>query len=304
FAFGAGLIVTAFNDYLVEFFGQGDNAVGYKYTVALYAVVAVALFLITFKTTKERIVPVKQDSSRVFSDLKDLMKNGPWLLLLFAGLFTIFYVSIRNGAIAFYFKYYVEIKEVDWFGFDVKLAPAFMVLGNVAGIVGIGLVKKLSDRIGKKSTYFWLMSLSTLFTLSFFVLGPDQVGLMFILQLLASFFMGPTSPIVWAMYADIADYSEWKNGNRATGLIFSASTFAQKFGWSLAGVVTVAFLAYFGYEANMDQSPESVLGIKLLISCIPAIGSVICAVLILFYGLNEAYMKKIQQELQLRREQS
>ena len=118
-----------------------------------------------------------------------------------------------------------------------------------------------------------LMILSTLFTSSFFILKNDQVMGMFILQILASLFMGPTSALVWAMYADVADYSEWKTGRRATGLVFSASTMAQKFGWSLAGVVTMALLSLFGYEANMAQSPESLTGIRALISLIPSLGS-------------------------------
>ena len=113
--------------------------------------------------------------------------------------------------------------------------------------------------------------------------------------------MGPTSPIVWAMYADIADYSEWKNGRRATGLIFSASTLSQKFGWSLAGVVSMSLLAFFGYEANMVQSPDSMMGIKLLISIIPSVGSLACVILIIFYGVDEQMMNQVQEELRLRK---
>jgi GPH family glycoside/pentoside/hexuronide:cation symporter len=172
-----------------------------------------------------------------------------------------------------------------------------MVIGTVAGILGISVVKKFSDLIGKKQAYMVLMILSTILTSSFFVLKNDQVAGMFILQVLASLFMGPTSVLVWAMYADVADYSEWKNGRRATGLIFSASTMAQKFGWSLAGVVTMGLLSLFGYEANMAQSPESLTGIRALISLIPSLGSALCALLILFYALDDRFMKRIQVDL-------
>ncbi|GJM64326.1 MFS transporter [Persicobacter diffluens] len=301
FAFGAGLIVTGLNDYLVEFLGQGNDAMGYKLTVLVYAVLAVMLFYFTFFTTKERVKPIVAERSNVLDDLKDLSKNRPWLLLLFAGLFTIFYVSIRNGAIAYYFKYYVEIKSVMWWGMEIKLAPAFMVLGSLAGIVGIFLFKGLTDRLGKRKTYLWLMGLSSFFTMSFYFFSGEQIALIFIGQLLASLFMGPTSPIVWAMYADIADYSEWKTGRRATGLIFSASTFSQKFGWSLAGVVSMSLLAYFGYEANTEQSPESMEGIKLLISIIPAIGSIACVLLVWLYKVDEKTMAKVQQDLRERK---
>jgi len=300
-AFGAGLFVTAFNNTFVNYFGKGDDALGYKYTIILYSALTVVLFFFAFITTRERVVPKKKENTKISLDLKDLVTNKPWIILLLAGIFTIFYVSIRNGAIAYYFKYYVDIKTVDFalFGksFSYDFSSAFMVIGTIAGILGISVVKRFSDLIGKKQAYMVLMILSTLLTSSFFVLKNDQVTGMFVLQVLACLFMGPTSVLVWAMYADVADYSEWKTGRRATGLIFSASTMAQKFGWSLAGVVTMALLSLFGYEANMAQSPESLTGIRALISLIPSAGSIICAILILFYALDDRLMKKIQKDL-------
>jgi GPH family glycoside/pentoside/hexuronide:cation symporter len=300
-AFAAGLFVTAFNNTFVNHFGKGDDALGYKYTIILYSALTVVLFLFTFLTTRERVVPIRKERNKISVDLKDLVNNRPWIILLLAGIFTIFYVSIRNGAIAYYFKYYVDIKSIDFtlFGkaFSYDFSSAFMVIGTVAGILGISVVKKFSDLIGKKQAYMVLMILSTILTSSFFVLKNDQVAGMFILQVLASLFMGPTSVLVWAMYADVADYSEWKNGRRATGLIFSASTMAQKFGWSLAGVVTMGLLSLFGYEANMAQSPESLTGIRALISLIPSLGSALCALLILFYALDDRFMKRIQVDL-------
>ncbi len=300
-AFGAGLFVTAFNNTFVSTFGKGDDALGYKYTIILYSVLTIILFLFAFFSTKERVIPKKKENNKVSVDLKDLVSNKPWIILLLAGIFTIFYVSIRNGAIAYYFKYYVDIKTVDFALFGKSLSydfsSAFMVLGTLAGILGISVVKKFSDWVGKKQAYMILMLLSTLFTASFFILKSDQVAGMFILQIMASLFMGPTSALVWAMYADVADYGEWKTGRRATGLVFSASTMAQKFGWALAGVVTMALLSLFGYEANMAQTPESLTGIRALISLIPAVGSVICAVLIIFYALDDKFMARIQKDL-------
>lgn len=300
-AFGAGLFVTAFNNTFVSTFGKGDDALGYKYTIILYSALTILLFLFTFFTTKERVVPKKKENNKVTVDLKDLVSNKPWIILLIAGIFTIFYVSIRNGAIAYYFKYYVDIKTIDFHLFGKSLSydfsSAFMVLGTVAGILGISVVKRFSDWVGKKQAYMILMLMSTLFTASFFILKSDQVVGMFVLQILASLFMGPTSALVWAMYADVADYGEWKTGRRATGLVFSASTMAQKFGWALAGVVTMALLSLFGYEANMAQSPESLTGIRALISLIPAVGSIICAILIIFYALDDKFMERIQKDL-------
>ena len=300
-AFASGLFVTAFNNSFVQYFGKGNDAVGYKYTIILYSIITVILFLYTFLSTQERVSPKKEANNKVSTDLLDLVKNRPWMILLLAGIFTIFYVAIRNGTIAYYFKYYVTVKTIDLnlFGniISYDLSSAFMVIGTVAGILGISAVKKFSDIVGKKKAYMILMVLSTVFTGSFYFLKGDQVMVMFILQILASLFMGPTAVLVWAMYADVADYSEWKTGRRATGLIFSASTMAQKFGWSFAGVLTMALLGWFGYEANAEQTVESLNGIRILISLIPALGSLLCALVIIYYTLDDKTMKKIQKEL-------
>lgn len=305
FAFGAGLFVTAFNNTFVEFFGKGDNVQGYRYTIMLYSAIAVVFFLITTFSTKERVQPIKKENNKVWSDLKDLLTNVQWIILLLAGIMTIFYVAVRNGAIAYYFKYYVTQQKFDFdlFGMHINydIASSFMVLGTIASIMGTLFVKTMSDIIGKKKSYIILMLLSSIFTSAVYFLNSEQIGLMFTMQLLACLFMGPTSVLVWAMYADIADYSEWKTGRRATGLIFSASTMAQKFGWSIAGIVTMLLLAAFGYKSNIQQTPESLYGIRLLISFIPAIGSIACAVIVIFYGLDDKLMKTIQKELETRK---
>lgn len=271
-----------------------SQAKGYRLTIILYAVLATLLFFFTFSTTRERVVPKNDEKSKITEDLKDLVKNVPWLILLGAGIFTMFYVCIRNGAIAYYFKYYVTVDTI--FGFDI--ASAFMVLGTLASIAGTGAVSSIARKLGKKQTYIILMALSSVFTASLFFVGSDQVTTMFILQLLASLFMGPTSALIWAMYADVADFSEWKTGRRATGLIFSASTMAQKVGWAIGGVITMVILDMANYDPNaVEQTPTAISGIIHLISTIPAAVSILCAVLVVFYKLDDKKIKTIQDEL-------
>lgn len=267
---------------------------GYRSTVILYAILAVILFFFTFVSTKERVIPKKAENNNIKEDLKDLIKNKPWLLLLGAGIFTMFYVSIRNGAIMYYFKYYISVDEI--FGFD--LVSAFMVVGTLASIVGTGAVTTVARYLGKKQTYITLMLLSTFFTAAFYWIGHDQVILLFVLFILANLFMGPTSALVWAMYADVADFSEYKTGRRATGLIFSASTMAQKIGWAIGGVITMVILGFVGYDQNaVTQTPTAITGIKALISLVPAAVSVLCAILVYFYALDDKTMEKVQVEL-------
>lgn len=267
---------------------------GYRSTIILYAVLGIILFFFTFYSTKERVQPQKEENNNIWEDLKDLIKNKPWLLLLGAGIFTMFYVCIRNGAIAYYFKYYVSVDKI--FGWDV--ASAFMVVGTLASILGTGLVTSVAKVLGKKNTYIILMLLSTVFTAAFYWIGHDQVFLLFAMFILANLFMGPTSALVWAMYADVADYSEYKTGRRATGLIFSASTMAQKIGWAIGGVITMVILSFVGYDANaIEQTPTAITGIKALISLVPAFVSILCAVLVFFYALDDKTMLKVQEAL-------
>jgi GPH family glycoside/pentoside/hexuronide:cation symporter len=103
------------------------------------------------------------------------------------------------------------------------------------------------------------------------------------------------------MYADIADYSEWVTGRRATGLIFSSSSMSQKMGWTLGGALTGWILAFYGFEANMDQTEEAKIGIRLMMSILPALGALLSAIFMIFYKLDDTFMVKINSELTLRR---
>jgi len=294
-----GVLTLVDESYLAGFDkGKGVTMVsqskGYRSTIILYAVLGIILFFFTFYATKERVIPKKAENNNIKEDLKDLIKNKPWLLLLGAGIFTMFYVCIRNGAIMYYFKYYVSVDKI--FGWDI--ASAFMVVGTLASILGTGLVTSVAKVLGKKQTYIVLMLLSTVFTAAFYWIGHDQVVLLFVMFILANLFMGPTSALVWAMYADVADYSEYKTGRRATGLIFSASTMAQKIGWAIGGVITMVILGFVGYDANaIEQTPTAITGIKALISLVPAVVSILCAVLVFFYALDDKIMAKVQTEL-------
>jgi GPH family glycoside/pentoside/hexuronide:cation symporter len=146
-----------------------------------------------------------------------------------------------------------------------------------------------------------MMGISSVITIAFYFLRPEDVVAMFVLQILANLIMGPTSALVYAMYADASDYSEWKTGRRSTGLVFAASSFAQKMGWTVGGTVTGLILAGFGYQAEIKQTAETLTGLKLLVSFIPAVGSVLAAILPLFYSLNDKRMKQIEKDLAERR---
>jgi GPH family glycoside/pentoside/hexuronide:cation symporter len=292
-AFTGNLLVQAFTLPLVAHFGQGNRAIGFRYTMTLYAAVAIVLFLATFLSVKERVQPTASQESRVSEDLRDLSKNKPWFILLLMGLFTLAYVAIRNGITIYYFRYYVK---------NEMLYNSYMVSATFAVIVGIFVVERLAKKYGKVRMYLILMGISTLMTVVFYWLRPQDIFWMFTLNIIANFTMGPTSPLIWSMYADVADWSEWKTGRRATGLVFSAATFAQKMGWAIGGAVPGWLLTLFHYQPGVaDQLPESILGLRLMMSFIPAIGSVLATLFVLFYKLDERTMKQIETELNERR---
>jgi len=218
------------------------------------------------------------------------------------GIATLSYVSIRNGCFAYYFKYYVGDQTVLGMHLTANsILGAFFVVGSLSTLAGTSMVAPFAKRMGKRQLYMIMMGLTSVITIAFFFLRPQDVVLMFILQILANMIMGPSAALVYAMYADASDYSEWKTGRRSTGLVFAASSFAQKMGWTAGGAVTGIILTAFGYQAGAAQSAGSLTGLKLLVSFIPAVGSVIATVLPLLYSLDDKKMKVIEKELAGRR---
>ncbi|MCK5781947.1 MAG: MFS transporter [Flavobacteriales bacterium] len=272
-----------------------NEAKGYQGTMIVFGIMAVIMFLTTFYSTKERVSPPKEQKTNIKDDFKDLIGNTPWLILLAVGVISLVYVAIKFGSIMYYFKYYIE---------DVSLAGPFLVLGSIFGIISISLTEKMTNRFGKKKVFIVAQLVTGVFTAMFFFVDKSDIGLIFALNIIVSFAMGPPAPILFAMYTDTASYSEWKNNRRATGLIMSASTMAQKFGFTIGAALIGWILYAYGFEANTTQSDESINGILLMVSLIPAAGSIIVAILMSFYKLDNDTMDNIEEELKARRELS
>jgi len=164
------------------------------------------------------------------------------------------------------------------------------------------MTKWFSKIFDKKVTYLGFLIFSAVLCALFYFFTPQNITLIYFVNLLVSFFFGPVSVIQWAMYTDAADYSEWKNNRRATGLIMAASLFALKLGLSLGGALVGWILAYHGYVANAVQSLESMDGIRMLMSFYPAVFGIIGGLLMLFYPLTNKMMINIEEELTKRRQ--
>ncbi|MDD2525025.1 MAG: MFS transporter [Bacteroidales bacterium] len=309
FAYVGSFIAVLLIQPLVEFFSKTGNTVnpqqGWFYGVSVIAVMCVTLFVGCFGLTRERIKPMKkQEKGSLKKDLIDLWHNHPWWILLGASIGTLVFNSLRDGAAIYYFKYYIleeNSLQIAPLRVTVTWTSLYLALGQIANMVGVILAAPVSNCIGKKFTFMTAMSLATLLSIFFYWLTPEQVVLIFVFQAMISACAGIIFPLLWSMYADIADYSELKCGRRATGLIFSSSSMSQKLGWTLGGAVTGWLLAYFGFKANMIQSDTAITGIKMMLSFLPAIGTVLSIVFILFYPLGEEKVKKITEELKQRR---
>ena len=286
---------------MVNRFSMGhDEQHGWMMSVIVIAVLCALLFYGCFAWTTERVKPIKKQQNSLKSDLQDLLHNRPWWILLGAGVAAFVFNSIRDGATVYYFKYYVveeEYASISLFGISFVLSGLYLAVGQAANIVGVVLAAPLSNRIGKKKTYMWAMSIATVLSVIFYWFDKEQLMLMFIFQVLISICAGSIFPLLWSMYADCADYSELKTGNRATGLIFSSSSMSQKFGWAIGSAVTGWLLAFYGFEANAVQGEEAIHGIRMFLSWLPAMGTVLSVIFISLYPLSEKEMRKITNQL-------
>lgn len=350
-AFLGGLFVMGFLPQLVAYFGQGDQQQGYQYTMYFFAAILVLLMIMTFVTTKERVVPVTQSDtslstelgdlsknlpfivlpllsitlffyyrnlptalfflavtlftgfaikkllasdlsniSRSQQDMVDLLRNKPWLILLGMGFLTMMFNGIKYGVIAYYFKYFV--------GSELMAGQYFVAL-LVVSILGALCTSTLARIFGRKPLFIIALLISSLLTGAMFWIPPGNVTSVFILGCSAEFFAAIMPTLFFSMLGDSADYSEWKNGRRATGLIYSAGTFVQKTGGGFAGALVLLVLSGYGYD-GLDPSTiaQSLPGMQWLMSWIPAGFGFVAAGLMLLYPITDATQQQMTLELE------
>ncbi len=292
FAFLGGLLTQGLNIPLVAYFGGGDDVRGYAYTMVLFASVSVLLLLVTFATTRERVAPVVDRPAPFRDDLRNLLRNGPWLVLFAVGLLFVTMTTLKQGVTMFYFKYYVG---------NLGLAAGFMVSGLLAAMAGAALTPHLSKLIGRRTLMNAGFALALVTSVPIYWLGPDDVIPLFVLGALTELATGPIVALFFAMLGDAADFAEWKQRRRMTGLVYSAGTLSIKFGTGVAGALTGLLLSMFGYVANAAQTPESLQGIQMLISLLPAGAALLAIVAFQFYPLDDRLLARIQTELMERK---
>ena len=323
----AQFFVQVFMLPIIEFAGGGDKAVGIEVVMSWLAIIGTVMLLITFFTTKERIVPSPEQKSTLKEDLTDLSKNRPWLIMLIVTILVFVTLAMKGGSYVYYFNNFVDEDAlaqfinpvlnasaslgINFFGTDPVSAGfgLFNAGGIIFMIVGISLSAKLANKYGKRDVYKYGLLVATIFVLIFVFFKPNNIMLMFGSQILHGFTYGITIPILWAMIADVADYSEWKSNRRATAIIFSAMMVGLKAGLSIGGALVAWILGLYGYVSKESAiagqeivQPDSVAeGARMLVSVFPAIPFLLAVGLLFFYVIDKKMETQIELELNNRR---
>ena len=276
------------------------NPAAWQNAMIVIASCCLVLFLLSFLLTKEH---VKSESTvSVGQDLKLLLKNKPWWILIGAALASNLFNTVRGTTTAYFFADYIQqMVSLDGKWAFLVSAGIFLSIGEIANMAGVVLAVPMSRHLGKKSTYILSMAALIVLSVAFFFLPATAGGYwaMLAFQIVISVFTGVISPLVWSMYADVADYSELKDGTASTGLIFSSASMAQKFGGAFGGSAVMWLLAAFGYStvAGAVQTETAILGLRILMSWVPALVAALSILVVWFYPLTKKKMAAVQTEL-------
>ncbi|CAM3590627.1 MFS transporter [Zobellia roscoffensis] len=323
----AQFFVQVFMLPIIESAGNGDKAMGIEVVMTWLAIIGTVMLIITFLTTKERIVPTAEQKSTLKEDLGDLFSNIPWIIMLVLTTLVFVTLAMKGGSYVYYFENYVDKESLTIFiqpildalasigvnFFGENPVSAGFGLFNAGGIIfmifGITLSKRFADKYGKRDVFMVALFISTLFIIFFYFFLPTSVGLIFTSQIFHGFFYGLTIPLLWAMIADVADFSEWKNNRRATAIIFSAMMVGLKGGLSIGSSLVTGILGAYGYISKeamvageaIVQPESAVLGTKMLVSIYPAIPFLLGIALLFLYEINKKMETQIEVDLKKRR---
>lgn len=302
FAYGGSFIALFCWEPLCNALGGYGTPSGWQHAMFVIAALCLVLFLLCFRMTKEKVKP--EAAGSVGKDFKSLLRNAPWWLLVGAALCSNLFNTVRGSTIAYFFNdvisqdAHLNLGPLSF----VFYAGLFLSIGEVCNMVGVALAVPFTKALGKKTTYVISLIALIVLSISFFYVPVTAYWMMLVLQVVISIFTGIISPLVWSMYADVADFAEDRDGSSSTGLIFSSGSMAQKFGGAFGGAAVMWMLAGFGYNPDAAvQTASAVNGLKILMSWIPAAVAALSLIVMFFYPLTTGKMEEIQNSLSLKR---
>jgi GPH family glycoside/pentoside/hexuronide:cation symporter len=333
-AMSAQLVVQGFTLPLVDKFGAGNAAKGWSTTFAIFGGLVILFSLVAFLSARERVQPDPQQKSSLRKDIAGVFQCRPWVAMFLLTIFVFTTLALRGTSMYYYFTYYVDKASLlefvrsfglgnviggdaawwktvlGWFGFiltpDGSNASSvgfsvFNIAGTLVTIAGVLCSKPLSMRFGKKAVFATGLAVTTSITVVIFLVPANAVWPLFVLSLLWPAAYGPTIPLLWAMIADVADYSEWQTGRRATGFVYAGIVFALKAGLGVGGALANGITGAYGYVANVAQSEQSLHGIKLCATVYSGIPFALGVACMFFYPITKELNLRIGDELAERR---
>ncbi|HWS59408.1 MAG TPA: MFS transporter [Flavobacterium sp.] len=270
-----------------------DQNRGYSNSMYLMSVFLTLFMFITFYSTKERVQPPKTQENNLKQDLKELITNKPWVVLMFVGLLFNVYNSIKQGIVIIYFTHYLN---------NQLLSASFLIGLALVSVAGALATAPLGKRFGKRNLFIYSLLFSGGVNALLVFCDPTNIEAIFALGMASEFAAAMFPTLFFVMLGDAADYSEFKNGRRATGLIYSAGSFATKFGGGIAGAIIGLILCAFHYDGqDATAISGSIPGIIMLMSWVPAVITILAAGFMFLYPLNQKKMDEITIELNSRR---
>jgi GPH family glycoside/pentoside/hexuronide:cation symporter len=320
FAFVGMLLITTFTLPLAKHFGADpthpgyseelgySQALGFQTTMGVFGAIAIVLLIITFLTTRERVSPPKTQKRSFRGDLKDVARNIPWIVIFAASIFWLIHNMIRNGMVAYYFNYVNgEGGKILWsfsigaLKLDFDQTTTFLTIGTFGMMAGVLMSTPIKNRFDRKSVIVFLSLASAAVNAAFYWLPKHDFIVLGIANFIWSVIAGAMPVFLFAMFADVADFHEWKFRQRATGLVTAGIMFAIKMGVAIGGFLGLYILGQYGYAKEAPMTAEIMQGIKLLFSLIPAGFILICGLILLFYPVNEKLLATIESDLNQRK---
>ena len=321
FAFVGMFLVTTFTKPLAKFFGSNPShpgydaelgysqALGFQITMGVFGAIAIILLLITFLTTRERVKPPKGQKNPFWQDLKDVSRNVPWIIIFVASIFWLIHNMIRNGMVAYYFDYVngnggkvMLTLALGAIKLDFDQTTVFLTIGTFGMMAGVLISTFMKKHFDRKKVIIFLSLASVIASGAFYVLPSDNFVLLGIVNFIWSVIAGAMPVFIFAMFADVTDFHQWKFGQRATGLVIAGIMFAIKMGVAVGGFLGLYILGQYGYNKDLPITPETIEGIRLLFSIIPAGFILVCGVILCFYPINDKLLTKIEMDLKERKE--
>jgi len=299
-AMAAALIVNTFTLKLASTIGDGDLRFGFPATMAVWAVLAVFFFACTTAFTRERIAPIPRQRSSVWQDLNDLRRSKPWIALFVLAILIHVQLAMRGGAMLYYFQRYQTAPDVFY---QIDNFGLFNGVGLIFTVLGVALAKPLVVRFGKRATFRTCLFLSALLMAAFVFVPPNSIAALFALQCVLQLVFGPTIPILWSMMADVADHFEWTTGRRSTALAFASIIFGLKLGLGVGAWLNGHLLQELDNPVAAQVSDATRIGLVSMISLYPAAVLMLGVAVLFGYGLDDPYLKQVEEDLATRRAQ-